>query len=199
MERLLAVLGERPNVRRAAEDLLVRYAEPQRAYHTAQHLAEMFVALDELTAAVPAPVVCAVWWHDAVYDPVSGDNEERSAGLAAATLPGLGADRRLLDETVRLVRLTATHRPDADDEVGMLLCDADLAILAAEPDRYDEYAAAVRREYAAVDDDAFRVGRAEVLRSLSAGPWIYSTGTARRLWEQRARENLARELEASER
>lgn len=198
-DRLVAVLGDRSEVRAVVADLVRRYAEPQRAYHTMRHLSEMSDALDRLTDAVPPAVLCALWWHDAVYDPAAADNEERSADLARDALTGLAAAPALIEETVRLVRLTATHRPAREDEGGMLLCDADLAVLAAEPSRYDEYAAAVRLEYAAVDDDAFRLGRAQVLRSLSAGAWIYSTGRARQLWEQRARDNLGRELQAVER
>jgi predicted metal-dependent HD superfamily phosphohydrolase len=193
--RLVEVLGDRPEVRAAAEEVVARYAEPQRSYHTGEHLAEMFDALDLLTSDVRAEVVCAVLWHDAVYDPTAGDNEERSADLAQAALTDLGMSARPVEETVRL---TATHQPAAGDENGMLLCDADLAVLAAAPARYDAYAAAVRREYAFVADEAFRAGRAAVLRSLSAGDWIYTTEAARERWEEPARANLARELRSLE-
>ena len=54
----------------------------------------------------------------------------------------------------------------------------------------------VRAEYAHVPDDAFRSGRAAVLRSLlDAGP-LYRTRFATERWEARARENLTAELEA---
>ena len=46
--------------------------------------------------------------------------------------------------------MTATHR--ADDAAGHVLSDADLAILGASAERYAEYAADVRREYAHVPD-----------------------------------------------
>ena len=75
------------------------------------------------------PVLLAAWFHDAVYDG-QGDDEERSARLAVLA-------RRLgpwADEVARLVRLTATHRPADDDHAGQVLCDADLGILAADPD-----------------------------------------------------------------
>ncbi len=94
----------------------------------------------------------------------------------------------------RLVRLTATHRPADDDANGCALSDADLAILAAPAERYAAYVADVRREYAAVPDDAFRAGRAAILRDLLAKPHLFHTAHAREHWEAAARANLAREL-----
>lgn len=65
-------------------DLLRRYREPQRHYHTLQHRDECFAALDLLHAEAPHPgeVGLALWFHDAVYDPQATDDEARSAGRA---------------------------------------------------------------------------------------------------------------------
>ena len=78
-------------------------------------------------------------------------------------------------EVARLVRLTVTHDPAAGDTNGEVLCDADLAILAAAPEEYAAYAAAVREEYGFVPDDAFRDGRAAVLRQLLGLPRLFRT------------------------
>ena len=88
----------------------------------------------------------------------------------------------------------AAHRPDDDDVAGQVLCDADLAILAADPDRYAAYTAGVRREHAAVPDADFAAGRAAVLREtyLLAKPTLFHTDCARRRWEQHRGRTLAR-------
>ncbi|SCE75115.1 hypothetical protein GA0074695_0817 [Micromonospora viridifaciens] len=83
-----------------------------------------------------------------------------------------------------------------DDPDGALLCDADLAVLAAPPDAYDHYAAAIRDEYAHVADADFRAGRAAVLASLLALPALYRLPALHRRWEAVARANLSRELAA---
>jgi predicted metal-dependent HD superfamily phosphohydrolase len=75
-----------------------------------------------------------------------------------------------------------------------VLCDADLGILAADPDRYAAYTVGVRREYAHVPDADFATGRATVLRALLAKPTLFHTGLARDLWEARARANVEAEL-----
>lgn len=177
-------------------ELLRRYDEPHRHYHTSAHLAEVLDRVDELAGeAGDADVVrLAVWFHDAVYDPARADNEERSAVLAERMLTETDLPAETVAEVARLVRLTATHDPDEGDRDGAVLCDADLAILAAVPERYAAYAAAVREEYAAVPDEAFRAGRAAVLRRLLEAPSVFRTRFARDRWEDTARHNLRTEL-----
>ena len=176
--------------------LLAAYAG--RGYHDTRHLAEVLDRLDELTGAAPAvELVLAAFFHDAVYDgaasPEGQGDEERSARLAEAELAGEHVD---VAEVARLVRLTESHDPAPDDEAGAVLCDADLAILAAPPDRYAEYVAGVRRDFAAVPDADFRAGRAAVLRDLAGRDRLFRTAYARTHWEPAARANLAAELDA---
>jgi predicted metal-dependent HD superfamily phosphohydrolase len=181
--------------------LLSRWREPHRAYHTTDHLAAVLDRLDELSidgAEAGVTVRLAAWLHDAVYDPQAGDNEARSAALAFVVLGPLGFDARTIAEVARLVELTAGHRPAAGDTAGAALCDADLAVLAGSPDAYRAYAAAVRREYRHLSDEAFRTGRSHVLADLLARPQLYALAAGRRRWEAAARSNLAAELGALE-
>jgi len=170
--------------------LLAAYADPARGYHDTRHLAEVLDRIAELAETTDFDrhtVVLAAWFHDSVYDGRPGA-EERSALWALAELKD--------DEVARLVRLTEHHRPDDSDVNGCVLSDADLAILAAPPERYDEYTADVRREYAEVPDEAFAAGRSAILRDLLAKPRLFHTVHARTHWEARARANVERELSA---
>ena len=180
-----------------ADNLLTRWQEPQRRYHTLTHLTAVLDHIDVLEehAADPDVVRLAAWFHDAVYLPDRSENEERSARLAERALPEAGVGAARTAEVARLVRLTVTHDPADDDPDGQVLCDADLAILAAPPSAYAAYTAAVREEYGFVPPDAFRVGRADVLRQLLALPRLFRTPHGEREWEATARYNLAAELE----
>lgn len=179
-----------------ADDLLRRWSEPQRRYHTTRHLAQMLDHIDTLASHADSPdlVRLAAWFHDAVYRPDRSENEERSARLAERALPEAGLTAEQTAEVSRLVLLTATHAARPDDGNGAVLCDADLAVLASAPDEYRAYAAAVREEYGFVPDELFRPGRAEVLRQLLALPRLFSTPYGEREWTARARANMEAEL-----
>ncbi|WP_369378149.1 hypothetical protein [Streptomyces sp. cg36] len=188
--------GPGPDPDPYADRLLAQWTEPHRAYHTADHLAAVLRHVDTLAghAGSPELVRLAAWFHDAVYRPDRSENEERSAAQAERALPEAGLGRADTAEVARLVRLTVTHDPHEGDTDGEVLCDADLAVLAGDEEAYAAYAAAVREEYAFVPDEAFRTGRAAVLRQLLSLPRLFRTPHGTREWEARARENLTTEL-----
>lgn len=185
-----------PGARELGARLVASYAHPSRGYHDGRHLAEVLERVHELSAHEDEfdrmPVLLAAWFHDSVYD-AQPDAERRSAAWAAEALATL-VEPGVVDEVVRLVLLTEHHRPADDDRNGCVLSDADLAILAAPAERYAEYAAQVRREYAAVPDADFAAGRAAILRDLLAKPHLFHTAHARQHWEAAARANVEREL-----
>jgi predicted metal-dependent HD superfamily phosphohydrolase len=181
------------------ELLVAAYSAPDRHYHNLEHLDEMFQAAARLTTWTedPGPVQLAIWFHDAVYDPRANDNEARSAELAVRLLLPIGVPGSALERVARLIATTAhlaDPRPPTDRDT-MTILDADLAILGSAPDRYREYAAAIRREYGWVPDDEYRVGRARVLEHFLARPRIYWHDLMHREREQRAVENMRAELE----
>jgi predicted metal-dependent HD superfamily phosphohydrolase len=186
-----------PDPYRYADALLRRWSEPQRRYHTIEHLKAVLDHIDTLEeyADDPNVVRLAAWFHDAVYLPERSENEERSARLAERALPEAGVPAAKTAEVARLVRLTTTHAPTADDPDGQVLCDADLAILASPPSAYAVYTAEVREEYHFVPNDAFREGRSAILRQLLDLPSLFHTPYGRDHWEATARYNLTSELE----
>jgi predicted metal-dependent HD superfamily phosphohydrolase len=188
--------GGQPEPAPYGEQLLRRWSEPQRRYHTLRHLDAMLATLDALAdgTADTDTVRLATWFHDAVYAPERSENEERSARLAERVLAELGLDEALTAEVARLVRLTAEHDPAPGDANGALLCDADLAVLGGSPESYAAYAAAVREEYAFVPEEGFRAGRAAVLRQLLGLPGLFRTEPGRRAFEAAARRNMEAEL-----
>ena len=73
------------------------------------------------------------------------------------------------------------------------MCDADLAVLAADPATYTAYAIGVRAEYAHIDEAGWRTGRAAVLRAFLARPVLFHTA-AMAGRDAAARANLTAEL-----
>ncbi|MCB0989458.1 MAG: hypothetical protein KDB16_00645 [Acidimicrobiales bacterium] len=184
------------------EALLRMWSQPQRAYHDTEHLDRMLGATtwlaDELDVRDPAVKVSlelAVWYHDAVYDAQSTDNEARSADLARQSLGGL-VPEATVEQVARLVLLTAGHSVAEGDLEGCLVVDADLSILGAEPAVYDSYRGGVRAEYGHLDDATFIAGRSAFLRGMLERSRVFNTAPARLAWQAQAHENMAHELEA---
>jgi predicted metal-dependent HD superfamily phosphohydrolase len=171
------------------ERLLAAYSEPQRAYHTLQHLEECLCILDEArqTGLITRPdlIEMALWFHDAVYDPQGSSNEELSAEMA---LEALG-DTGLAHEVARLILLTKSHQPGEGPDDAWII-DIDLAIFAQPLKRVLEYELQIRAEYSWVPEDVYAEKRAEILRGFLVRPKIYLTPWARERFEDRARGNL---------
>lgn len=171
--------------------LLARYAEPQRAYHTQQHLAECLALFDGFAALAerPAEVEMALWFHDAVYDVHRHDNEAQSADWARRALCDAGAPTAVAERVASLVLATRhSVAPATPDE--QLLVDIDLAILGAAPARFAEYEAQIRREYAHVPPAVFNEKRGAILAGFLARPVLFGTEPLRRRFESQARRNL---------
>jgi predicted metal-dependent HD superfamily phosphohydrolase len=183
-------LGAAPNdALRAA--LLARYAEPHRAYHTQQHLAECLALCDEFRALAgrPAEVEIALWFHDAVYDVHRHDNEAVSAEWARAALLDAGASPDVAGRVEALVLATRhSAAPATADE--QLLVDIDLAILGAAPARFAEYEAQIRVEYGFVPPAVFNGKRGAILAGFLARPALYGTAALHARFEAAARANL---------
>lgn len=141
----------------------------------------------------PVEARLAVWFHDAVYVPGAPNNERASAESCVAYGRMLGFD----DESLGLAHdaiLATSLGAEVRGDVAAMVVDADLAVLAREPEAYGRYAAAIREEWSHVPDDAFREGRREVLEGLLAGERLFATAIGKTLYEEAARQNVAREV-----
>jgi predicted metal-dependent HD superfamily phosphohydrolase len=180
-------------------EILSHYAEPHRFYHTGQHLAECFEEWTNLRrlAAHPAEVEVALWFHDAVYDTHSSENEQRSAALARESALRLGVDV-LSTERIHELVLSTRHTSLPVDPDARLMVDTDLAILGAEPSRFEEYEHQIRQEYTWVPEDVYRERHAGILSNFLDRPHIFSTDLFRQRYERRARANIRQSLKALE-
>jgi predicted metal-dependent HD superfamily phosphohydrolase len=172
-----------------------RYLEPHRAYHTLRHLEECFALFDTARPMCmnAGEVLFALWLHDAVYLPKSRDSEEASARWAEKILNEAGASSDVIRRVRELILATKHDASPPSADAGVLV-DIDLAILASDAARFEQYETQVRQEYAHVPDIVFRMGRAKILKQFLARPWIYTTSYFRERFERNARDNLSRSL-----
>ena len=186
--------------------LQAAYAAPPRAYHHFGHVREVLDQYAQVAAgpgwSQPLETWLAVLYHDAIYEPGSGDNEARSAQFAsdeiARWIPGGHVDATRVAE---LIRLTARHGQfapqdfpaDARGDDTRHFLDCDMAILGAEPARFDAYDRAIVAEYRShVPDWLFRLKRRRFLKALLAKPRIYLSDSFHESLDEQARCNLRR-------
>lgn len=183
-------------------DLRQRHAEPQRHYHTWDHIEALLRWFGQRRDHLhhPAAVELAILFHDAVYDPTRSDNEAESARLLMdADLPGL--DDAVRARAVRMIEATARHQiPDglepADQSDMAEFLDMDLSILGARTDVFDAYEQAIRREYAFVPETLYREARRGILQRFLERERLYFSDWGRERFEAAARINLAASIAA---
>jgi predicted metal-dependent HD superfamily phosphohydrolase len=91
-----------------------------------------------------------------------------------------------------MVRALTRHTRNPDSSDCAVLCDADLAVLASEPQRYREYIRDVREEYSHIPDRKFLEARKSIVNKLLGRQQLYASPLGAS-WELRARQNLAAE------
>lgn len=170
------------------KSLMTRYLEPQRHYHTLNHinfgLSEYFKFFDKMDS-----VTFFAWlYHDSVYIPHESDNEAKSAMLFEADNKQIGFDVNDADKIVALI-LSTTHTDHRN-----IVTDIDLAGLGSPPEKYDENSRLIRIEYSFADDTMWKAGRAAFLTTFLARPQLYFSPQFAGAYTLQAHENMTREL-----
>ena len=189
-------------VHEALLNLVERYSEPHRFYHSLAHIDNLFITtstIREFSGTVEPDystiVALAIWFHDVIYDTHANDNEEKSAEYAETVLTRLNVRQAVLDRVKTLVLATKNHQASTNDLTCQIFLDADLAILSATPHEYNQYAQAIRQEYAWIPLNEYRVGRKRVLESFLQRERLYFTAYMYTTKETAARLNLKAEIE----
>lgn len=190
----LAALDVR-TTRNPYAELAAAYAAPDRHYHTARHVDACLAQVQRHRALAkqPAEIEIALWFHDAIYDTHRNDNELRSADWAAEFLSYERVDAGCVSRIHALIMATR-HNVAVDDPDQQLLVDIDLGILGQPQRVFDDYDAAIRREYHWVPWPRYIESRIAVLSEFLKRPHIYATAALHELYEAPARRNLERAI-----
>jgi len=177
--------------------LAAAYRQAHRRYHTLDHVRDCLQQAEAFGDAISrrAELELAIWFHDAVYEPLAQQNEAKSARWAGQALRAAGLEQATAGHVEALV-LSTRHDQQADgpplagDEAALV--DIDLAVLGAPEREFDRFERAIRAEYQAVPEQAYREGRLHVLGRFLERPTIYATERYRARYERPARQNLQR-------
>jgi predicted metal-dependent HD superfamily phosphohydrolase len=186
-----------PERERLWQEVEQAHSAKGRHYHTLAHLEHLHAELEAAReqATDTDALVLATAYHDLIYSVTRHDNEARSAERMHERLAPLGLPEPLLRSIHGHIRATQAHHASNDPDTD-LFTDADMSILGAAPERYQAYAAQVRREYRRYPDLLYRPGRRKVLKHFLAMPRIYKTPWFQDRYGAAAIRNLGEELRA---
>jgi predicted metal-dependent HD superfamily phosphohydrolase len=180
------------------KQLVARYLEKDRSYHTLSHISQCLGEFDSVRKLFKDPVCAeiAIWFHDAVYRIERNDNELRSAELAREVARKAGINEERAGKVYALVLATKHNKVPSDGDE-MLVADIDLSIFGKPARTFNSYESAIRKEYSRVPQDEFSRGRANILSffiSNSKRSRIFLTEIFRDKYEKQARRNLLKSL-----
>ena len=192
--RLLG-LQETPALKTLGHDVLMRYQEPHRHYHSLIHLADCLNQAAALRNQFEhaGEVEYALWFHDAIYDTRKSDNEQRCADWACDTARAAGISAEA-SQRIHALILATRHSALPATADATLLVDIDLSILGAARARFETYEQEIRSEYHWVPMFLFNLKRKQLLREFLARPHIYASAEFQRTHEAPARANLAHSI-----
>lgn len=175
------------------------YSALGRHYHTLEHIKHCLDLADEMHFATKKMhlVRLAIWYHDAIYDTKSKENEKKSANLFMRLAELLNMKSEDIDEVVAMI-MASDHKGTKEEyplETKLFL-DIDIAILGAERNVYAKYDEDIRKEYSWVPEEEYLKGRTQVLASFLNRKPLYLTEQFQSRFEDTAKANLALSLQA---
>ncbi len=171
------------------------YSEKNRHYHTLQHIEHLYFLLESEREQIEdwETLTWSIFYHDIIYNPSKSDNEEKSAEKMREVATKLGIFEVIIEKSYRQIIATKKHEMTGDNDTD-LFTDADLAVLGSDWIAYETYAKNIRKEYSIYPDFMYNMGRKKVLKHFLQMENIYKTPFFQEQLEDKARENLAKEL-----
>lgn len=177
------------------DELLRLYGESHRHYHTANHVAHCLREFDAARPHLDEPdcVELAVWFHDAIFDARSADNEAASARFFRRVADGIMAPQTcdLVDDLI----MVTTHKTDPDTNDERFIVDIDLSAFGLPWEQFINDSVAVRAECLHLTDTEFFPRHKAFVQSLLDREVFCYTEFFRARHEEVARRNIQRYLD----
>jgi len=180
--------------------ILQQYSQEERTYHNMNHLRDMFRLYKEIREYLDSPLAVglSIFFHEIVYEPTATDNELKSAELCKRFAVDVGLPSEVLQAMMGIIdhgHDIAEGGAETENPDMVFFMDLKLSVLGRDSEEYDLYVAKIRQEYTHLDDEEFLSSRADVLQRLLETR-IYRTDVVSSKYEERARQNVARELDS---
>ena len=174
-------------------DLEKAYSKKSRHYHNLTHIQDMIYSYEKYSDQLQFPneVLYSIFYHDYIYVSSKKDNELKSAEYAIKILPkNAKLDSKMVFDAIVATQL---HQNNEIEDINWLI-DFDLKVLARDWDDYKIYFEQIRKEYRIYPDFLYKPGRAKALKHFLENEFIFQTDEFRKLYEEKARINIEKEI-----
>ena len=178
--------------------LLEQYESVGRFYHTLNHIQQCLTQLDAaipkaaLTEEAVAKVEVAIWFHDAIYEPGSSQNEALSAELFEKKAESFSNKEVVRDISRSIVETNHRHSPSS--ELSKWVVDLDLSGMGLSNEKFQNDGEFVRKELTHLSDQEYVDSQIKFFKGLLARERIYHTDYFYNQYEQPARQNIQTQL-----
>jgi predicted metal-dependent HD superfamily phosphohydrolase len=159
------------NIEIKETDILKRWQEPHRKYHTLTHLSDLYNQIQKLSNSTDISLTniekdmlyLISAFHDIIYDPKRSDNEERSAKLFLDVSKKSPYPERI-HEIAEIIRDTKTHQPRTP--LSKQFSEMDMSIVLAPFSELEVWEEGIRYEYQHVPSLLYKIGRGRFLKKM---------------------------------
>jgi len=174
-------------------DLEKAYSGKSRHYHNLTHIKDIILCFETYSDKLQNPdeILFSIFYHDYFYKSSKKDNELKSAEYALSILSeNIQLDKQLVFDAICA---TQQHQNNIMEDINWLI-DFDLKILARDWNEYQIYFEQIRKEYRIYPDFLYKPGRAKALKHFLEHEFIFQTEEFRKLYEEKARNNIEKEI-----
>jgi pantetheine-phosphate adenylyltransferase len=152
------------NIKCDIKTLLAMWNESHRHYHNLNHLNDLISQINENKSKYSEKeyekLILTALFHDSIYDPMSNDNEEKSAQFFESCLQEKNSDT---DEIKQMILDTKTHT--ATTPLSEKFNQLDMSIVESDFDKLVQWEEGISEEYKSYGEE-YKEGRLKFLESL---------------------------------
>ena len=162
---LFEPLLQKWEIQHTVAELLDRWNEPHRMYHSLSHLQDLVQQIqqcDDITTLQRDMLLLTALYHDIIYDPEANTNEEASAAFfLEASIDPLPFHWQI----AYMIRDTAHHNPSS--ALSALFSEMDMAIVTRPYNDLLEWERGIHYEYSFLPIDVYIERRTAFLRQMA--------------------------------
>ena len=174
------------------QHLIDAYSEPQRVYHTLDHIQQCLSQFDKIRPQLQNPdaVELGIWFHDVIYQPGAADNEQLSANQFMEMTSGL-FDEAIRNTVSQHIMATLHCGEDVDNPDTKYMLDIDLSSFGLPWPEFLRDSKYLREEMDYLSDEVFYRKQFEFQRNLLDQPRFFKSDYFYDKCEDQARKNVA--------